>query len=40
MPPDNVMDMERRLALPDASFDLPVDADADDDNTLGYSGLV
>ena len=31
--PDNVMDMERRLAQPDASFDLPVDVD-DEDNTF------
>lgn len=28
--PDNVMDMERRLAQPDTSFDLPSDADDDD----------
>ena len=31
--PANVMDMERRLAQPDAAFDLPVDAD-DEDNTF------
>ncbi|PHS67610.1 MAG: RNA polymerase sigma factor RpoH [Methylophaga sp.] len=30
--PDNVMDMERRLAQPDTSFDLPVDVDDDDNN--------
>ncbi len=28
--PDNVMDMERRLAQPDTSFDLPTDADDED----------
>jgi RNA polymerase sigma-32 factor len=28
--PDNVMDMERRLAQPDTSFDLPSDADDED----------
>ncbi|NQY26909.1 MAG: RNA polymerase sigma factor RpoH [Piscirickettsiaceae bacterium] len=31
--PENVMDMERRLAQPDASFDLPSDND-DEDNTF------
>ncbi len=31
--PENVMDMERRLAQPDASFDLPSDSD-DEDNTF------
>ncbi len=31
--PKNVMDMERRLAQPDTSFDLPSDAD-DEDNTF------
>jgi len=30
--PDNVMDMERRLAQPDTSFDLPVDNDDEDSN--------
>jgi RNA polymerase sigma-32 factor len=31
--PENVMEMERRLASPDASFDLPSDTD-DEDNTF------
>ena len=31
--PENVMDMERRLAQPDASFDLPSDSD-DEDSTF------
>lgn len=30
--PNNVLDMERRLAQPDTSFDLPSDADDDDNN--------
>jgi RNA polymerase sigma-32 factor len=30
--PNNVLDMERRLAQPDTSFDLPTDADDDDSN--------
>ena len=30
--PENVMDMERRLAQPDTSFDLPVDIDDEDNN--------
>jgi RNA polymerase sigma-32 factor len=30
--PNNVLDMERRLAQPDTSFDLPTDADDDDNN--------
>ena len=37
--PDNVMDMERRLAQPDASFDLPVDAD-DEDNTFSPAAYL
>lgn len=36
---DNVMDMERRLAQPDASFDLPVDAD-DEDNTFSPAAYL
>jgi RNA polymerase sigma-32 factor len=30
--PSNVLDMERRLAQPDASFDLPADTDDEDNN--------
>lgn len=30
--PENVMEMERRLASPDASFDLPADASDEDNN--------
>ncbi|MCL4134904.1 UNVERIFIED_CONTAM: hypothetical protein GTU68_023875 [Idotea baltica] len=37
--PDNVMDMERRLTQPDASFDLPVDVD-DDDNTFSPAAYL
>ncbi|MDG1687550.1 MAG: RNA polymerase sigma factor RpoH [Gammaproteobacteria bacterium] len=37
--PDNVMDMERRLAQPDASFDLPVDVD-DEDNTFSPAAYL
>jgi RNA polymerase sigma-32 factor len=37
--PDNVMDMERRLAQPDTSFDLPVDAE-DDDNTFSPAAYL
>jgi RNA polymerase sigma-32 factor len=37
--PDNVMDMERRLAQPDASFDLPADAD-DEDNTFSPAAYL
>jgi len=37
--PDNVMDMERRLAQPDASFDLPVDTD-DEDNTFSPAAYL
>lgn len=37
--PDNVMDMERRLAQPDASFDLPVDAD-DEDNSFAPAAYL
>jgi len=37
--PDNVMEMERRLASPDASFDLPSDAD-DDENVFSPAGYL
>ena len=37
--PANVMDMERRLAHPDTSFDLPVDTD-DDDNHFSPASYV
>ena len=37
--PKNVMDMERRLAQPDTSFDLPSDAD-DDDNTFSPAAYL
>lgn len=37
--PKNVMDMERRLAQPDTSFDLPSDAD-DEDNTFSPSAYL
>jgi RNA polymerase sigma-32 factor len=37
--PDNVMEMERRLASPDASFDLPSDAD-DEDNSFSPSAYL
>lgn len=37
--PDNVMEMERRLASPDASFDLPSDA-TDDDNTFSPAAYL
>ena len=37
--PANVMDMERRLAHPDTSFDLPVDTD-DDDNHFSPAAYV
>ena len=37
--PANVMDMERRLAQPDSSFDLPADAD-DDDNTFSPAAYL
>ena len=37
--PDNVMDMERRLAQPDASFDLPVYVD-DEDNTFSPAAYL
>ena len=37
--PSNVLDMERRLAQPDTSFDLPSDA-ADDDNNFSPSAYL
>ncbi|PHS26170.1 MAG: RNA polymerase sigma factor RpoH [Methylophaga sp.] len=37
--PDNVMEMERRLASPDASFDLPTNVD-DDDNTFSPAAYL
>lgn len=37
--PKNVMDMERRLAQPDTSFDLPSDAD-DEDNTFSPAAYL
>jgi len=37
--PENVMDMERRLAQPDTSFDLPTDAD-DEDNHFSPSAYL
>tara|TARA_R110002050_G_scaffold9504_1_gene33074 strand:+ start:215921 stop:216784 length:864 start_codon:yes stop_codon:yes gene_type:complete len=38
--PDNVMDMERRLSQPDTSFDLPNDADNDDDYSFSPSAYL
>jgi len=37
--PNNVLDMERRLAQPDTSFDLPTDVD-DDDNNFSPSAYI